>query len=84
MALDLLRVNRISALNFHQHPWVVARIDNTVIPIVQGMCLLNEAGKAVLEPLVGITTATGVFDEISIKVVRPKPRIIQKEILKLL
>ncbi len=60
-----------------------ARKDNTVIPVVQGMCLLNEAGKAVLEPLEGITTATSVFDEISIKVVRPKPRIIQKPIVQI-
>jgi hypothetical protein len=37
-----------------------------------------------VEPLEGITTATGVFDEISIKVVRPKPRIIQKPVIYIL
>lgn len=57
-----------------------ARKDNEVTPMVQGMCLLNEAGEAVLIPLEGITTATDVFDEISIRVVSPKPRIIKKPV----
>jgi hypothetical protein len=47
------------------------------------MILVDDAGRTVVEPLQGITTATGVFDEISIRVVRPKPRIIEKKILKL-
>ncbi|MFO7668849.1 MAG: hypothetical protein R6W31_04250 [Bacteroidales bacterium] len=62
---------------------IEARIDQVVIPEVQGMVLVDEAGQAVVVPRQGITTATGVFDEISIRVVRPKPRIIEKKILKL-
>ncbi len=33
-------------------------------------------GEEVIQPLVGITTATQVFDEINIAIVKPKPRII--------
>ncbi len=62
---------------------IEARIDQAVIPGVKGMILVDDAGGTVVEPLQGITTATGVFDEISIRVVRPKPRIIEKKILKL-
>jgi hypothetical protein len=61
---------------------IEVRRDNTVIPVVQGMCLINEAGQAMVTPLQGITTATSVFDEISVAVVRPKPRIIQKRTVK--
>ncbi|MFH0756395.1 MAG: hypothetical protein V2B15_03815 [Bacteroidota bacterium] len=62
---------------------IEAMKDSSATPVVQGMCLVNEEKRAVVEPLQGITTATGVFDEISIRVVRPKPRIIEKRILKL-
>ncbi len=57
---------------------IEASKDNAVIPVVQGMCLVSEANRAMVEPLKGITTATSVFDEMSITVVRPKPRIINK------
>ncbi len=63
---------------------IEARTDQAVIPEIQGMVLVNEAGEAMVEPLAGMTTATGVFDEISIKVVRPKPRIIQKPVIYIL
>lgn len=53
-------------------------MNNTVVPKVHGMSLVNDSNQAVVLPLLGITTATGVFDEISITVVRPKPRIIQE------
>jgi hypothetical protein len=62
---------------------IEARKDNIVIPVVQGMSMVNASGQAMVIPLQGITTATGVLDEISIHVVRPKPRIIEKPILKL-
>ena len=46
-------------------------------PRVVGMTVLDTAGHAEIEPLKGITTATDVFDEINITVIRPKPRIIE-------
>ncbi len=61
---------------------IEARKDNAVIPVIKGMCLINEAKQTSVEPLKGITTATAVFDEISVTVVRPKPRIIQKRAIK--
>jgi hypothetical protein len=54
-----------------------------LVPEMAGMCELNQEGKVVVEPLHGITTAIDVLDEISIHVVKPKPRIINKPILKI-
>ncbi|MEN8227015.1 MAG: hypothetical protein ABFS38_02590 [Bacteroidota bacterium] len=55
-----------------------------VVPEVSGMCVFDEENQVVVVPLQGITTASEVFDEISIAVVRPKPRIIQKPVIKIL
>jgi hypothetical protein len=52
-----------------------------VVPEMAGMCVFNQEGKVVVEPLSGITSATEVLDEISITVTKPKPRIIHKPIL---
>ena len=57
--------------------------NKVVIPELQGMCLVSAEGKAEVSPLEGITTASSVFDEMSITVVRPKPRIIQKSTLEI-
>jgi hypothetical protein len=47
-----------------------------VTPEAIGMSLLNaEKGKIIRSPE-GITTALDIFDEMSITVVKPKPRII--------
>ncbi len=54
-----------------------------VVPEIAGICVFNQLGKVVVEPLHGITTATDVLDEVSIAVVKPKPRIIDKPILKI-
>ena len=65
---------------------IEANKDNAVIPVipvVQGMCLVSEEGQAVVSPLAGITTASAVFDELSITVVSPKPRIIEKTTLEI-
>lgn len=51
------------------------------VPEISGMCLFDKENQVVVEPLRGITTATEVFDEISIAVVRPKPRILEKPII---
>jgi hypothetical protein len=49
---------------------------NTVVPKVIGMSVLENDGE-ILQPLKGITTALDVFDEVTIAVVRPKPRIVK-------
>ncbi len=54
------------------------------VPEISGMCVFDKENQVIVEPLRGITTATEVFDEISIAVVRPKPRIIQKPGIKIL
>ena len=57
--------------------------DLAVVPEIAGMCIFNQEGRVLVEPLQGITTASEVLDEISIAVVKPKPRIINKPILKI-
>lgn len=48
----------------------------SVIPEIAGMSV-NDAGTGdILRPIEGITTAAEVFDELTIKVVRPNPKII--------
>jgi hypothetical protein len=42
------------------------------------MTLLDQNNRALVKPIRGITTATDIFDEMSIKVVKPKPRILRK------
>jgi len=57
--------------------------DMKVVPEISGMCVIDPEGNVVVESLRGITTAKDVLDEISISVVKPKPRIINKPILKI-
>lgn len=57
--------------------------DEVLVPEISGMCIFDEEGKVLVVPLQGITTATDVLDEISISIVKPKPRIINKPILKI-
>jgi hypothetical protein len=57
--------------------------DFVMVPEILGMCVFDEENKVIVEPLNGITTASGVLDEISISIVKPKPRIIHKKILKI-
>jgi hypothetical protein len=52
-----------------------------VVPEIAGMCVFDQEGRVLVESLQGITTAAEVLDEISISVVKPKPRIINKPIL---
>jgi hypothetical protein len=56
---------------------LTAEEGNQVVPDVAGMCILVPEKGVMIQPLKGITTATGIFDEINIMVVRPKPRIIE-------
>jgi hypothetical protein len=54
-----------------------------VVPEIAGMCVFDSTGKVKVAPLSGITSATDVLDEVSITVVKPKPRIINKPILRI-
>jgi hypothetical protein len=56
---------------------VEAREGCVVIPTVVGMSVFDsDSGAVSLQSLKGITTALEVFDEMSISVVRPKPKLI--------
>ena len=57
--------------------------DRVVVPEISGMCVFDPENKVLVVPLQGITTAAEVLDEVSISVVKPKPRIINKPILKI-
>jgi hypothetical protein len=57
--------------------------DQVAIPKITGMCVLDSLEEVTVDPLYGITTAIEVLDEVSISVVKPKPRIINKPILKI-
>jgi hypothetical protein len=56
---------------------VTSKEGNRAKPEIEGMCLLDPLKGVIIEPLKGITTATNIFDEINISIVRPKPRIIE-------
>ena len=51
---------------------------NIAKPTVFGMTILGSADSNIVHPLKGITTATGIFDKISITIVKPKPKIFPK------
>jgi hypothetical protein len=44
---------------------------------VVGMTVLGARDGKIIQPLNGITTATGIFDEIGISIVQPKPKILK-------
>jgi len=50
---------------------------NMVAPMIAGMCLLDQQGKAIITTPAGITTANDIFDELNIMVIKPRPRIIE-------
>ena len=51
---------------------------NSIVPEIAGMCIQDRPdGKIIQEPE-GITTAMDIFDEISILMVKPNPKIISK------
>jgi hypothetical protein len=45
---------------------------------VVGMTVLGASDGKIIQPLYGITTATGIFDEIEISIIQPKPKILKK------
>jgi hypothetical protein len=48
------------------------------VPTVVGMTVVDTDDRKIVQPLQGITSAVQIFDEITISVVRPKPRVIRK------
>ncbi|NJK94158.1 MAG: hypothetical protein HC905_03760 [Bacteroidales bacterium] len=47
-------------------------------PELIGMCVLGAPDGEIVQPLKGITTAYKIFDELTISVVKPKPKIVVK------
>lgn len=56
---------------------ITATLNEKVVPDAIGMSLFNAQNGKIIQPTNGITTALDIFDEMSIKVVKPKPRIIK-------
>lgn len=50
-----------------------------ITPDIFGMCVPGSPDGNLIQPLKGITTATQIFDEISITVVKPNPKIIDTQ-----
>lgn len=57
---------------------ITSRIGRHIKPSIIGMTTLGDAKGIITQPLKGITTATSIFDEINISVVKPKPKIFWK------
>lgn len=47
-------------------------------PVIAGMCVLDSLNRHSVLALKGITTATDIFDEISIAIVKPSPKILDE------
>ena len=50
---------------------------NVVKPEIVGMCVPDSPNGKIVQPVKGITTAVDIFDEISVAVVKPKPKILE-------
>ncbi len=50
-----------------------------ITPDIFGMCVPDSTDGNLIQPLKGITTATHIFDEISIVIVKPLPKIIDTQ-----
>lgn len=55
--------------------YIEAEKGNAVVPEVVGISVLNK-DEEIIRPVEGITTALDVFDEITISIVKPKPKIL--------
>ena len=58
---------------------ISATTGTTVVPEIVGISMPGSTLDSIIKPVKGITTATDVFDEISLRVVKTKPRIISKK-----
>ncbi len=57
---------------------IEAILGNETKPEIEGMCLVDPVNGAVVLPVEGITTAKDIFDQIDIKIVKPRPRILEQ------
>ncbi len=55
---------------------VFAITGTTITPKIAGMTMQGSSLKNIIKPMKGITTAINIFDEISVCIVKTKPRII--------
>ncbi len=55
---------------------LVAAKGTVIIPEIAGITMVNSPDGHILQPLNGITTALSIFDEISITIRRPNPKIL--------
>ena len=58
---------------------ITATTGTTIIPEIAGMTMQGSGIENIIKPMNGITTAINIFDEISLRVVKTKPRIISKK-----
>lgn len=53
-----------------------AEMGTEATPVIAGMAVLDSSGRVHILPPDGITTAKDIFDEITLRIIKPKPRII--------
>lgn len=56
---------------------ITAEEGSRAVPEIAGMSIIDKEKGVLVKPLSGITNATSIFDEITLEIVRPKPRIIE-------
>lgn len=56
---------------------ILAKAGEGAKAVIEGISMLDNANRVHVQPAEGITTAKDIFDEISIRVIKPKPRIIE-------
>ena len=49
-----------------------------ITPVLAGMCVTDSPDGSLVQALKGITTATDIFDEISVAIVKPSPKILDE------
>ncbi len=55
---------------------VRAVLENRIVPVITGISMIDAEGENIIQPIKGITTASKIFNEISVVVVKPKPKIL--------
>ena len=53
-------------------------VGNVTVPEIAGISIQDTPDGEIIQPLVGVTTARNIFDEISIVAVKPNPKIIAR------
>ncbi len=55
---------------------IQAVLEHTVTPEITGISIIDDEAGSVIRLPIGITTASNIFDELSIVVVKPRPKIL--------